>query len=345
MKRSCIKKIKRIIKSNSEGRYLRGEQINRCKRYCREHYGGYDDALWHIACYKINGIFSLNYIPEHFFYNELEKYLNPDKYVACYLDKGKYDFIFKTINRPQTILRKIRGNYFDCRFERCTPEGLFHQSQEVTEVVIKPSFDSHGGRGIEVIKSNELSEYLKNDYSENLLIQEYVKQHSEMAKFNMGSLNTIRICTLNLYGVPKVYSAVLRMGREGNRVDNLSKGGLSVGIRKDGSLNRYAHNIFFNERHEKHPDSGITFLGQKIPCWHKIKNTTAYLHKRIPELGILSWDMSLDVDCNPVLIEVNPNNQGINMHQFNNGPLFGDDTEKVLNWYNRKNLSTKFKGI
>jgi len=83
---------------------LRGEQINRCKRYCREHYGGYDDALWHIACYKINGIFSLNYIPEHFFYNELEKYLNPDKYVACYLDKGKYDFIFKV-----NILNFYRG--------------------------------------------------------------------------------------------------------------------------------------------------------------------------------------------------------------------------------------------
>ena len=45
----------------------------------------------------------------------------------------------------------------------------------------------------------------------------------------------------------------------------------------------------------------------------------------------MSWDIAIDEDGNPVLIEANMRKGSVNFHQFNNGPLFGELTERVLN--------------
>ena len=43
-----------------------------------------------------------------------------------------------------------------------------------------------------------------------------------------------------------------------------------------------------------------------------------------------SWDLAIDKNGEPVLIEVNLMYQGIGFLQINNGPLFGDYTEDIL---------------
>jgi hypothetical protein len=44
----------------------------------------------------------------------------------------------------------------------------------------------------------------------------------------------------------------------------------------------------------------------------------------------VSWDIAFDEQENPVLIEANLKDGELDFHQLNNGPLFGDDTEKIL---------------
>ena len=41
-------------------------------------------------------------------------------------------------------------------------------------------------------------------------------------------------------------------------------------------------------------------------------------------------ESTLDVNCDPVLIKANFSYGGVTIHQLNNGPIFGDDTEKIL---------------
>lgn len=53
-------------------------------------------------------------------------------------------------------------------------------------------------------------------------------------------------------------------------------------------------------------------------------------HPRIGNFRLVSWDIAIDKNGNAVLIEANMRKGGINFHQFNNGPLFGNLTERVL---------------
>ena len=45
----------------------------------------------------------------------------------------------------------------------------------------------------------------------------------------------------------------------------------------------------------------------------------------------MSWDLVNGSDGDPILIEANMRKGGLEVNQFNNGPLFGDMTERVLN--------------
>ena len=51
---------------------------------------------------------------------------------------------------------------------------------------------------------------------------------------------------------------------------------------------------------------------------------------RIPHFRLVSWDIALREDGEPVLIEANFYDGEIDFHQLNNGPLFGEDTEAIL---------------
>ena len=56
--------------------------------------------------------------------------------------------------------------------------------------------------------------------------------------------------------------------------------------------------------YEKHPVSGITIKGYKIPNWDKVVEFTEKAAKEIPEMGYVGWDVSQN-DKGPYLIEAN----------------------------------------
>lgn len=60
------------------------------------------------------------------------------------------------------------------------------------------------------------------------------------------------------------------------------------------------------------------------------------IHPLIPHFRLVSWDVAICEDGEPMLIEANMRKGGINLNQFNNGPLFGDLTERVLDEVFRK---------
>lgn len=51
----------------------------------------------------------------------------------------------------------------------------------------------------------------------------------------------------------------------------------------------------------------------------------------MPHLGILSWDITLDKDAKPIIIEINTTGQSAWFCQMVNGePLFGENTAEML---------------
>ena len=111
--------------------------------------------------------------------------------------------------------------------------------------------------------------------------------------------------------------------------DNKKYDGMSCGICSDGCLKKYAHGYNTGACCDQHPD-GLVFEGFKVPSYDKAVELVRKAHPIIGNFRLVSWDIAIDESGEPVLIEANMRKGGINFHQFNNGPLFGDLTERVL---------------
>ena len=88
-------------------------------------------------------------------------------------------------------------------------------------------------------------------------------------------------------------------------------------------------------------DVGTPIEGYQIPCVHKVLNLVKEMHLRLPYFNLIGWDMSVDKDGKPTLIEWNSAPQ---LSQVGHGPAFGDLTEEIIDSAMRRE-NTRFNGI
>lgn len=169
-----------------------------------------------------------------------------------------------------------------------------------------------------------------DSFGKDFLFQEVLQQHDDLAMLNKTSLNTFRIITYICEDSVYVAPIALRIGRSGKQFDNIHAGGITIGVKSDGTLRKTAFSEY-GEKYDKHPDSGIVFESVKIRNFSQLSEVAIKCHKRIPWLGILSWDLTIDSNNSIGLIEVNTVGQSAWFCQFTNGePLFGENTAKML---------------
>ena len=233
---------------------------------------------------------------------------------------------------PHTYFECIKGNYFDEKHCPISKKKLIEQLSNRHGFVIKKTVDTSSGRDVEIINDNVIDvEKLVDMFGDNYVIQELIDQNESLKRLNSSSLNTFRVisylCDEDIYICP----ISLRLGRNGAKKDNIHYGGISVGVNSDGTLKKYAFTEF-GEKFSKHPDSGIEFDGYSIEkTYEDFEEIARQLHARIPWLGIISWDFSIDSKGQIVLIEMNTTGQSAWFPQMVNGePLFGKNTEKIL---------------
>ena len=198
-------------------------------------------------------------------------------------------------------------------------------------VVIKPARCTSGGAGIIFWDKEQSIERLKQlllHGSIDTVIQKPIHQHGILSSINHTSVNTIRFITLLRNGLSMVLSSVLRMGMPGARVDNASAGGMTCGILDSGQLKPVAFAKDGNKSNI-HPQ-GIRFLDVSIPNFSEAKELVCRLQARFPYCSMISWDITIDKEEKPLLIEANFARGQLDFHQLSNGPIFGNLTEDIL---------------
>ena len=302
------------------------------KPYCRV------STNWARYYVAKNGIFDPKYIPNDLYYTKIDQYFNSRKLGYGFNDKNYYSRIFAGIKQPEVVVRKINGLIFDENYHQISGEEAKQKILQYSEVICKPSQETGSGRGIMFFdKKNEkkIDEFLTDKSYDDYVVQKLIEQHSELDKVHKGSINCIRITSILFEDGVHILSAVMRMGFGGSKVDNATAhdnscyDGMSCGIDENGCLKKYAHGYTTGKACEKHPD-GLVFEGFCIPSFDKAVELVKTAHPLIGHFRLVSWDIAIDKDGDPVLIEANMRKGGINFHQFNNGPLFGDLTAKVL---------------
>ena len=272
------------------------------------------------------------YIPDSYYYCIVDDFFSNYKEALALDDKNLYDLFFNDVAQPRTICRKESGVFLDSDYHIITESKAISLCEKNFKVICKPSVDALGGRGIcywdgQKSDVSSLRSILKN--ADSLVVQDVIKQHSVLAAFNDSSVNTLRLVTLLFGGEVHLVTAVTILGGKDSLTNHLHGGGLVCGILPTGQLRDTAFNGNLMQYHE-HPASGVAFADCIIPNYEKCVSLVKGLAPRLSRVSkLLSWDLTIGENGEPVLIEVNLSWGG--SVQIAGGPVFGDMTKEVLN--------------
>lgn len=126
------------------------------------------------------------------------------------------------------------------------------------------------------------------------VLEEYIYQDNELAKFHPNSVNTIRFATfLKDDEIVKMF-ALFRMGCGGSHVDNAGAGGIVAAVDLDtGIIKTMGYREDNMTRYLNHPDSGEQILGAQIPRWKELIELVEELAEVVPEQKYVGWDLAL----------------------------------------------------
>lgn len=288
--------------------------------YCHEYF------------YSRTGVFAKEYVPNNFYHCELLPRANVRQLMRAYGDKNMCDFLFPKENIAHTILKNMNGYYY-YEGRPVSEEEAVTLCQNMEKVIIKPSCESQGHSvqlfsvkdGITDLKGKSIGQLFK-DYKKDFLIQDWVRQHKDMAALNPTSVNTMRILSYRSGMEVLIIYSVVRIGRSGSVIDNQCAGGISTTIDKDGKLGKYAFGGYTEDNVDR-TDTGVVLDGYQLPSYGKAVEMVKRLHLMLPFFNLVGWDVAIQENGEPVLIEYNTS-PGLSQSAFKSG--MGENTERII---------------
>lgn len=313
--------------------------VEAARRFCLEWFG-WADLRWHRIYWAMNGRLEPTYVPTDAFFAVVEPRFNPPELIAALADKTLAYSLPIGPHLPEPVLHVARGQAFDADFNPVDGNRLEALLSGVEEpLVVKPSAPAAtgGGRNVRVLHPAEVLRLVREETAKrgrdkmaaNFLVQRRLLQCEETARFNRSSANGIRALTLRTQSGLRHLSSVFRTGRRTSVVDNHAAGGVACGIGPDGELAPWGFDRNL-QRYERHPDSGVAFGGVVLPGYSRVIDLCLDLHRKLPHLDLVSWDMVIDAEHHVRLFELNARGQDVDLHQIANGPLFGGPDSPLL---------------
>lgn len=348
---------KKILVTNRQSKRIANEFVKEYYKSKRKKGFAYTKNIWSKNYYwdyflqsLPHSVQSKFYVPRDYYAIEIEPKFNNHLFSDFINEKNYYDKLFSgfDIILPNTYIRCINNTFLNKEYLRIeNPEEILDKIE--SDIITKSATGGSGENILKFTKADgilvdklgeklELSK-LSKFYNGNFLIQECIKQHNDIAKFHPGTLNTIRAITYRSLTDNEIYviSAMLRIGQGQSVVDNISAGGIAVGINieENGKFNKYAFDKYGNHWLQ-HPESGITFEGSCIPYFDTIVKQLKILGYFLGHSRIIGWDVSVDQNGKMILIEPNIG-IGTWMSQVADGhPLFGEFSEEVYDFMKNK---------
>lgn len=171
----------------------------------------------------------------------------------------------------------VKRNYYS------TNESLPQLEQKL--YIIKPIHGSWGRN----IRTWAPPFEVPNDY----IIEDRIKNTYELRKYNVATLNTIRIVTIRHNDDVVIFAALFRCGvGYDSVVDNAHKGGVFGEIDVENGIVITDFVDIKGNVYNTHPHSGFKVKGLKIPMWNEVLEKAKYaaLHTDNPITG---WDIAI----------------------------------------------------
>lgn len=303
--------------------------------------GGYKLSYKELEVFKHFNGFDSRYLSHNLYLPLVSRRLNNYHYTKFFEDKGLLGHLSTSITFPYCIIRCVNGEYYDNSFRQISKDkAKEYLGNHKGKIVFKIARESSGGHGVRMIDTafdkdaKQRVFQLMDTFGTDYVVQEAICQHETMAKFNRTSVNTLRINTLYLNGKISLCGTVLRIGKDGSFVDNMSSGGMGIGVDGTGHLNEYGYDYGCNQLYEM---NGVRFAGEKIDFVPDIVDHILKAHEKdFSFCKFIGWDVCINQDGKPIVIEINASQPGIFGEQLNFGPIFGDRTEEVIDYVSGK---------
>lgn len=258
---------------------------------------------------------------------------HPFNYICLLRDKKLFSIVCEYYGIPSAkdigILNPADGSV---NMDNDFTEDLFHLLDRERQIFCKP-IDAECGAGIfslgvdeegytlnDVAATREGVERVLKTCMGRYLVQKRLVQHSEMSRIYSGSINTIRLVTIrnSHTGEIEFFHALLRMGTNGNVVDNWAKGGICIGMNEEGVLVREGfYKPPYGLRATEHPNTGVVFEGFKIPYYREAVEMCKRFHRKLEYIPAIGWDVAITEE-GPCLVEANDNWE-VSLHQIYGG--------------------------
>ena len=272
----------------------------------------------------------------------IEKVLDPIPYRYAYEDKNIFPMIIGKEHLPETVVARINGSVLLDADNK--PVTHFDDIlKKYDRLILKPTTSSSSGKGILLFKKNDDGIFIsnKNDeltiqflltFGSNFVLQKALKQHSGLSKFNPDSINTIRVATYRSFENEKVYllAAIIRIGKNGQYVDNAHAGGRFVGVDvENGKLGTYTCDQFGNKSNVW---NSIDFSNNNfyIPYWERIVPFCQMIGEKVVHHRLLAMDISVDENGQPKLVEYNLGGFSQWLFEFTGQKPFGIFTDEII---------------
>ena len=319
---SHFKLANRILNS-IEGRKGKtcGRDIKLCDEYAVDVLGHKNFAPWLYVYSAISGEFKKGWIPDNY-YGAIVVPRLQGSYRAVSALNPLNSAIFQSDLFPD-LLSHANGIFFDTTYRFVPMKAVRDRLFENHDQVVFKLDNSQKGRGIHVFNrdSFEIQHISKLG---NGLFQGYIKQHALFDEFQRNSVTTIRITTVyDDSGAVSVRAGHLKMG-SGTETHVQSTSSIKVPFDlKNGKLNDYGFTAEWAEI-KSHPISRVPFSGKVIPAYLECICAVTELHKKVPYIRCIGWDLTVDIDENVRLIEWNGGHNDIKFSEATQGPCFAD---------------------
>jgi len=296
----------------------------------------------------------INILSDDILHLIIEPLLNNPTFFYVYSDKNMYGKILPKELQPNCLLRKMGADYMDADYHllEVNDESLAKQISANEEVfsnkkfIIKPTVESMGGSGVRLFSYNKIEkiwcsndglkfdyELLEKYYKRDFVIQECVETSDFVKQFNPESFSTFRVVTYRSVkdDVVHILGIYMRVGPKGSFKDNVHCGGYAVPIDGNGRMCNYA----IDENRMRYSVVNGIDLRQKeyaVPQFEEIRKVVTDVAITMTNHRLISFDVILDKNNIPKIIEFNLKYQTVTTIQTTMGAFFGKYTDEVIDY-------------
>ena len=302
--RQEAKRITRLVRMNRQRKVVDSALKKRIKKYARSSFGSPDYWPWLVLFTEIRGEFHEGWIPCEYYRLRLTRKLNPS--ASSYLSfKKSFDHrLFGDFSFPYIVF-KTNGIFFDMNLNVLDEETALEKIHNTEGEVLIKKESGRWGKDITFIEAGKVKrDNLPQSY--DYLVQRKAIQHDHINAVYPGSVNTLRITTyLDFDATVKVKNVIMRVGTGGTRTDNFKTGGRFLFLDDQGMCRNHAYAGITLEPEYNHPDTGFEYSRLRVTALEQAKQRCIESHYKYPYLRLIGWDVFIDRENNPRLLEWN----------------------------------------